>query len=497
MVLGVLSRLMLAMPLALAVLYGMAWWANKAGKPSLRAWSIAASLAMILLSVPLSIAACFILTYSSSATSMGFLCFTGLVLALGISGLVAFGGPGARNGTPLTSGKPPRLAGDGTSALIDKVAFLLAIAGYCAGGFEWDRWGNAHHLHLTRGYLYWLLFVSAMLIDTAMHELGHTTAGIALGMKLRAFIVGPFQWRVRDGRWKFQFVLSKIISAGGATAVVPTNPRQSRLHTVYMIAAGPLTSLCTGLIAMAAALTAKGSPYEPAWQWFAFIATFGLVSFAVNLVPVRPDALYSDGARIYQLLSGGPWADLHQALSFVGSTTVTPLRPRDYDIEAIQRAAGSFTRGRQALLLRLLASYYFLDSRQVSKACDALADAESIYLESASDIPAELHTDFIFGSAFLRRDAASARLWWDRMETTKPTHFGADYWLARSALLWVENDRNQAREAWEKGNTLAQQLPGAGTYEFERYRYVLVRKVLDAVPPVDLNEPALALAATR
>jgi hypothetical protein len=42
--------------------------------------------------------------------------------------------------------------------------------------------------------------------------------------------------------------------------------------------------------------------------------------------------------------------------------------------------------------------------------------AESVYNESAPDIPAELHTVFIFRKVFLHRDAVGARQWWERME---------------------------------------------------------------------------------
>jgi hypothetical protein len=68
------------------------------------------------------------------------------------------------------------------------------------------------------------------------------------------------------------------------------------------------------------------------------------------------------------------------------------------------------------------------------------------------------------------------------MKAKKPTHFGVDYWLAQSALLWTENRLEEARDAWSKGNVLAQQLPAAGAYEFDRYRSTLLHQVLDAAP---------------
>jgi hypothetical protein len=54
--------------------------------------------------------------------------------------------------------------------------------------------------------------------------------------------------------------------------------------------------------------------------------------------------------------------------------------------------------------------------------------------------------------------------------------------LAQSALFWTENRLEEAREAWTKGNAMAQQRPSAGVYEYDRYRYALLRQVLDEAP---------------
>ena len=407
---------------------------------------------------------------------MGFFVIDGIVLAIGIPGLVAF----ARRDSiarPVIAAKPPRIAGDGTSRWLDAIAWLLGLAGYFVAIIYWHRWGVSQHL--PRSYVGLLQLVAIILIITAVHELGHAATGLALGMKLRAFIVGPFQWRIRDGRWKFQFLPAKFLSAGGATALVPTNPHQSLGSQICMIAAGPTVNLLTGLIALYAALTAKGQPYEQYWGFFAYFSTISLLVFASNLIPMQSEASYSDGGRIYQLLSGGPLADLYRVMNLVGSTLVTPLRPRDYDIDAIQRAEISFTQGMQALLLRLFASSFFLDHRMIPQAAQAVAEAESICHDSALDLPAELCMAFVYRTAFLRRDAAAARQWWDRMESKKPTYFGVDYWLAQSALFWIEGRKEEASVAWNKGDVLAQQLPAAGDYEFDRYRSTLLHDCIE------------------
>jgi hypothetical protein len=403
-----------------------------------------------------------------------------MVLAIGVAGLVAFWRRYEEPDSAATTQENLRIPGDGTSDLVNKmVQFLIFAVGFGAY-FWWIGWLRAKGVPVSQSFWHRNIMVVLVLLGiTTLHELGHAATGLALGMKLRAFLVGPFQWRIRDGKWEFQFNRKEILSAGGATGVVPATADFPRSSYLCMVAAGPFATLLTGTFALWIALAAKGDSPVQAGGHFALFGAWSLVGCAVNLLPLRTKHNYSDGAQIYQLLSDGPWGDYHRVAAVVGSTLVTPLRPRDYDSQAILRAAHSITQGIQGLALRLYAYGYFLDHGRIFEAGEALREAESIYRQSASDIPAELHTEFVFGSAYVRRDAAAAREWWTRMEAKKPTRFNEDYWRAESALHRIEGNLKEANEAWEKANALAQQLPKAGAYEFDRYCCSLLRKALD------------------
>jgi hypothetical protein len=171
-------------------------------------------------------------------------------------------------------------------------------------------------------------------------------------------------------------------------------------------------------------------------------------------------------------------------LATAGASLVSQVRPRDYDIEAISRAAHTVAQGRQGLLLRLLAHSYFIDQGNVTSAGEELLRAVSIYNTSASGTPAEFVSCFVFGSAYIWRDAETSRQWWAHLEATKPVH-NSDFWLSYSALRWVEGDLKEASESLEKARSLAQQLPKTGAYEFERYRCSLLQQVLK-----DISVPA-------
>ncbi|HET9406941.1 MAG TPA: M50 family metallopeptidase [Candidatus Sulfotelmatobacter sp.] len=443
--------------LAFSLVFGVAWWTILRGKRTARLWGFGASLIY-------AYVACsnFYLAHSFD-DQVGF-----VTSGIGVLGLVAFW---RRYEVPSSSRhRLQALPGDGTNRFLNMGAPLLIFVMGVVAYSWWTRWVFAHNLPIANALWYrTLLLLIVLFVITTVHELGHAIVGLAFGMKLRGFLVGPFQWRIHDGKWEFKFKPAAILLIEGATGIVPGRADLPRRNYLRALFGGPCANIFTGLVAlwMAAALR-PDSPLESQGM-LALFGVWSMVLGAVNLLPFRAMHNYSDGAKIYQILSDGPWGDYHRAISLIGSTLVTPLRPRDYDIHTIQRAAVGITQGKQALLLRLYASNYFLDHGKIPEAVQALEQAEAIFHESAGDIPVELYTAFVFGSAYLRRDASAAREWWTRLESKKPTRFNLDYWKARSALDWVEGNRKEANAAWEKANALAQQLPSAGAYEFDRY----------------------------
>jgi len=240
-------------------------------------------------------------------------------------------------------------------------------------------------------------------------------------MKLLSFNVGPLHWRKRERRWSFEFHGAGLITLGGAVGVAPTNQRQPRWQDISMIAAGPFANIFFGLVALWAALQAKETFHPRTWEFLALTASFCLIAAVFNLFPFQAErGSYSDGARIFQLLTDSPVLELHRVSTGIASTLVTSRRPRDMDADAIQRAARRFPHELRGLNLQLCATHSFTDSGRLPEARAALAEAEAIYRDSAIDLPAALHTGIVFDHAYLNRDAAAARLWWERMQQKKP-----------------------------------------------------------------------------
>ena len=96
----------------------------------------------------------------------------------------------------------------------------------------------------------------------------------------------------------------------------------------------------------------------------------------------------------------------------------------------------------------------------------------------------------MYASAFLKPDASRARHWWDLMETKKARQECTDYWLARTSILWLENQPEEARKAWEQGNARAQELPEAGAYDFERSLFLTLRRQMESAPSLPSQLPS-------
>ena len=452
----------------------IAWWQLKKGKPNGPGWAIAASTINVLI---LLLGALVWLRFHNPRTLPIYL-FCGMT---GVLGLLAFWRQ--ESSPPPLPKKVIRIAGDGTSKVKDYVGVGVSIAIIWVGSGWVDRWSIVHHLPHSSLVPFAIKVQLAILLSTLGHELGHFIAGWASGMILRSFCVGPARWAVRNGKWRFDFNLRRFY--GGAVEMVAPNLFRLRSNTAFFIIGGPFGSLVTGAIFAVLTLTAPGSSWQPYWEWLAMMAVFSFAGFIVNLIPQKPESQYSDGAQLYQIMTNGPWAKVHLAFAMVTTSLVTAVRPRDFDLETLIAAADSVPEGDRGLLLRLFTSQRYLDAGRIPEGLAYMEAGELLYEHSVLMQPADICAEFLFMNAFYKQNLSTAAIWEHRIETLPKVDKDADYWLARTALLWLKGEHVAADDAWSKGVALAEDLPACGAYEYTRSRFRSLRTALD-----DVNEPA-------
>lgn len=471
-----LAQFIVALPVILAALNGIAWWALRTGKKSARIWALSASLSLLLtggglLSLDL---------YLNSRFPVGhpplFAWIIGGHVLIGMAGLVAF----SPRSAALADSPPRRIAGDGTHKYLDTIGIILQVGSTLWLMEFYSRWGYAQGLPFTHGLDAWIQWFLVIALATLFHELGHALTGIALGMKLRAFVVGPFQFRVIEQRWKFAFRPMQLLAFSGAAGLTPVNPDESRWNEVAVIAAGPFVNLVTGIIAAALAYSALGAPWSFLWEYFALFATVSLIAGVVNLLPLRPEGLYSDGARILQIFRGGPLYDYQRAARIAQAGSVSSIRPRNYDIAVIERASAHFKTGEIGLLLHLWATEYYLDGGNLPDARAAFTRAEQVFKDSASEIRAGLHSCVVVNAAVTHLDAEATRSYWMAMQTKKIETLDTNYWQAKCAFHWAESRFDLAREAWNAGMQKLAGLPDVGGCNYDRDCHARLQGLIEA-----------------
>ena len=378
--------------------------------------------------------------------------------------------------------------GDGTSTWLNRAFVIGEYFLYFGIWIGVGTWGARKGLPSVTFWPALVQVIIVTIIAVTLHECGHALCGIALDNKIRAFIAGPFRWQYLMGRWRFSFNPMGLLATGGATAVVPQRLHEPKWKELCIIIAGPLANLLTGAIAVGFMLRAPGEMWKQYWWMVAMFAVISLTVSAVNLVPRRTDGSYTDGARIYQVLSGGSWYELSEVFRAAMATSVSALRPRDYDIDSIHRViASGIATDIQEMVLHLFAHSYYLDRAQPQEAAREMQAAEAAYDKCAQHVPAELHSSFVVYEAAVRHDAARARLWWERMEAKKPTLLTADYWMAQSSLYWVEGKKEESQAAWNKAEAFLNRMPSVGTYAFDRDRLTELKQVTGTNAPTDIS----------
>ncbi len=487
----------LAAYLLLSVVSAMAWWTTRKPSAQRNPWAIVASLTALVTGL-------FYLWMQHSKLEFA---GTGLlVAAIGAAGLYLFAQsdesptyislsetPRERVAAKKSPPQPTSVPGDRTHPGVNLLAAAFALFAEGTAIFYWSIWARGHALAHAGGLPWFLLFTFAILISTFVHECGHAFFAWGCYMKLLSFNAGPLKWRKRDEHWQLKFDPVGFLSLGGAVQVIPTNSRQPPAHEFWTLAAGPLANVIAGQILIWMVLDHTLPLYAHTWKLAAFTASFCYIAAITNLLPFMTEGGgYSDGARILQILTKSPLNDYHRTVNSIAATLVTNRRYRDLDAHAIEQAAARFPREFQGLHLRLWAVNVYQDSGQLPEARAALAAAEAIYDNSSPSLPVSDHLAFVIGHAWLNRDATAARLWWDRMEDKGSVRQNVDYFLAQAALLWTEGQPEQAEEAWQKADALAQKLPQFGAGDFDRDRCANLRKELANSSPA----PVVRTAAT-
>ncbi len=487
-VLLVLSLLLMCAPLPLAAIYSTAWWTLHQGKPSGRLWALAASIITVLQGIPMAALMFRDWGRIHGVLSEGLLILIGLPLLVGVPGIIAYVPRNAAES--LARQEPERIKGDGTSHKMDRFAILLQVAVILLGGQLGWHWARSHFDHRIAGTGGWFLWFAELAVIVVVHELGHIFAGLFCGMDLSGVLLGPLHFYQSNGKWNFRFERGLLGGAAGGVGMIPCTPNRDRIGRIWFIAGGPIASLLSGIVFLCLATTMPVGQFASLWDFYAWTGILSLSAFVLNVIPVRSQALYSDGAKIYQILTRSVRDDYYWILSFSRSIAVTPNRPRDYDLAALRRALDSEVGRPQRVVFRLMESECLLERGLVEESAEAVAKAQAAYGQQSEELTAGSICAFVFGHAILRSDPATARIWAERLE--KGHGFDPDdRWLCTAAIAVAEGRKQEAEPELERFERCHRDRRPCGSREFNLFLAGFLRGRLAGCVdgPLDIRTP--------
>src|SRR5262245_17719456 len=211
-----------------------------------------------------------------------------------------------------------------------------------------------------------LLQLPVLLLATAVHELGHVLAGLAVGFGLAGVRVGPVRATRTPAGWRPRISWDALGS--GEVLVDPVRPDHLRRRHAAMVAGGPSAQLV--LLAVVAS-AAVGAGRAALWLSAAVIAA-GALS---NLVPVRVGrrGRWTDGRWLLAWLAQPERAAQRGGLGALQYARVAGSRPCDWDRCWVELAAGPPTPAdRVQVAGSLLAYFWALDRGELERAAGLL-----------------------------------------------------------------------------------------------------------------------------
>jgi Zn-dependent protease len=449
-------------------------------KEATRLWAISCGIAFLASAVPIIVPS---IVYHDrfSSGGLGLFALGAIHMAAGISIMVAFMPRSSVNELLSAEPREVKVKGDGTTSLSYLFAITVVMVGLIVIDSQVHRWGQQHGLPRKSGFLLdQLIFFGALFISTALHEFGHIAAGWSVGMKLLSVRIGPFHAGIKEGRWRLIRPSSWRCLFQGGVEIIPPKPRDyEKSRAILTAAGGPLANLAGGGVALLALFAAKGSFYESDWEWLGSIAAICVMFFLANLIPVREASFYSDGARIYQILSGNVMEDFRRIAAMTEATKFTPTRPRDYDISLIERTASNDDLGaHRAAFLHLVASDYYLDHGRMEDACTALSKADAA-ADEVKSLGKENCGAFVSRAVCLAQDREMAKKWWERRLQAEQFDPKNESETAVLAHCIIENRLAEADDVWRRQLERTNRLPDTGERAFDLHYLRHLRRLLD------------------
>ncbi len=215
--------------------------------------------------------------------------------------------------------------------------------------------------------IYFPMLIIAPLSAIAIHELGHLLTGLALGQKLKLFVVAFFGIKDEDGKTTF-FFNKNLSYFGGVAATIPKTEKDINPKSFSKILiAGPIVSFVYFMVCLVVFL--QFDTYLNSFFALSAFTSFGL--FLATTLPEKSGIMFTDRKRFQRLNSKGITQDSEIAMYELISKSIIDNSFKNIDIHktAILDKDNEITTKFWAAYLRFM---YFKENGLSEEEADAL-----------------------------------------------------------------------------------------------------------------------------
>lgn len=382
-----------------------------------------------------------------------------------------------------------------TLRLAIPVAFVL-VFGNVAGSSQTNSLSHAAYACLAFLIAYWL--------GVFVHEFGHAFAGLARGMTLLQFTVGPVMLDWTQGALRLRWNGFRYSFAGSVRFSGDEPTTRGVSDHIWMTLGGPVAELLFGFALVISAGAVDG------WLHTALMAggSWSLLSCLINLLPFRKGFARSDGARLRTLMRGGADAMAYLAAGRWTDSLLSPEAPGNWPDDVVQSLESALARPHPLNLdqldLALIAGtslyFYYADRQEwveanhvIAKASDLPRSAEKRARNSRFDLVDVLHAIHL---ALRGRNSLAARSDLQRVHPRSAITGNSYYIGARAAIALAEWDPVTAIELATKAKMLlAPSTQSVGTDRLEGSWWDEVIVAAKALLPLTASDPNPGLQA--
>jgi hypothetical protein len=302
-----------------------------------------------------------------------------------------------------------------------------------------------------------------MLFVVGVHELGHLVAGLLQGMRFILLIIYPFQWLATSAGIRFGLV-TDIGQLGGLAVTAPTSVGPGIKRQLFLvIAGGPIASLALAAIASIPVWFVEGRLAA----YCQLVAILSFLCFLLAIIPGQFSGFMTDGMQMIDVVGDSRSMIERSAIMQIMAQSMAGIRPRDWDVNAIERAdlIHSLDMPRRISAMQVLL-YHAMDSQDpvgaeryselLKSNAQMFPDGfrQSIYLELA--ILAALDRDTEQAATYLSLTQGGVATNESRRE------------MAHAALCWAQENREGMQQHISAAEQAMSLTPAAGFDDLTR-----------------------------